>query len=232
MASHQLVMRAGPTPGKKFDLLGREGTIGRDINADYVIGIPEVSRRHARLRQEAGGYVIEDLGSTNGTFVNGQRISGPYRLRSGDTIQLGEAVTLVYGGPDADPDATMVSPAGGAASYQGYDPAPPPRSSGVSGHAATVMAHDPITPDYGYQQAPPPAPSYSGQVPAGPSGSFEFGDEYPGDEPKNRTWLWAGLGCLVVLLCVCVAGVIVFDFMNLYCRPPFDSLFSFLYSCP
>jgi len=241
MANYKLVMRAGPTPGKIFELTGTEMSIGRDIKADFSIGIPEVSRRHALIRLEAGGYIIEDLGSTNGTFVNGHRLTGPYNMRAGDTVMLGEAVALFVDGPQYDSDATVVSPPSPVSTAIAHDPAPmrpPAQPAGPSGHAATVIAHDPVSfPLAGPQafpQTPPPfqmqaPPVYAGQVPAGP---LEFGEEYPSEEPQKRTWLWAGLGCLVVLLCGCVAGAIVFDMMNMYCSPPFDSLLSFLYTCP
>jgi pSer/pThr/pTyr-binding forkhead associated (FHA) protein len=92
----QLVMRSGPNPGKTFELSEGEATIGRDITNAIVINDAEVSRRHARLSPQAGGYVLEDLGSTNGTFVNGQRLMGPHLLRPGELVLLGENVSLAY----------------------------------------------------------------------------------------------------------------------------------------
>lgn len=60
-----------------------------------LAGDVEISRRHARIaRQDDGGYAIEDLGSTNGTIVNGSTIDGPHVLSTGDTLVLG-ATTLV-----------------------------------------------------------------------------------------------------------------------------------------
>jgi len=117
MASHfKLTMHEGPHAGKSYELSDREITIGRDINADIVINIPEVSRRHVRLLLETGGYVIEDLGSTNGTFVNGQRVTGTKLLNHGDSVMLGEAVAFGYeGAQEFDPNATMVAPSSGAA---------------------------------------------------------------------------------------------------------------------
>ncbi len=215
MALYKIIMSDGPSPGKVFELNETEITVGRDIHAGIVINIPEVSRRHARFRRDAGGYILEDLGSTNGTFVNGQRLMAPTTLRSGDTIRFGEAITLMFEGGEFDPNATLVS-----AAWAGRP----------TSQAATMIAHDPITPPPEPAfQAVPPAAAFSGQVPAGPS---DFGEELYTEEPKKRTWLWAGLGCLVVLLCGCVAGAILFDMMDMYCQPPFDSLLSFLYPCP
>lgn len=225
MAKYQLVMSTGPAPGQTFDLIDADITLGRDIQADIVVNVPEISRRHVRFRKEAGGYMIEDLGSTNGTFVNGQRLSAPYLLRSGDAIMLGEAVAFIFEGGDFDPNATVVSPAS-----QG-DTLPP--TSSPSSKDPTMYAPEPVPvppPQFSQSvQIPKPAPTFSGQVPPGPA---DFGDEMPLEEPRNRMWLWAGLGCLVVILCGCVAGAILFDMANMYCQTPFDSLFSFLYTCP
>ena len=81
MASQfQLIMRSGPTPGAAFTLEGDQIDIGRDSTNEIVINDAEISRRHARLTFQGGKYVLEDLGSTNGTFVNGQRLAGTARL--------------------------------------------------------------------------------------------------------------------------------------------------------
>jgi len=73
-AQFQFVMRSGPTPGATFSLEGDQLTIGRDSSSGVAINDAEISRKHARLTFQGGKYVIEDLGSTNGTFVNGQRL--------------------------------------------------------------------------------------------------------------------------------------------------------------
>jgi pSer/pThr/pTyr-binding forkhead associated (FHA) protein len=68
-------------------------TIGRGRDADLVLADELVSRRHAQVAPDGPGAVVEDLGSRNGTFVNGEAIHGLVRLRPGDQLQLG--VTLV-----------------------------------------------------------------------------------------------------------------------------------------
>ncbi|HRJ75300.1 MAG TPA: FHA domain-containing protein, partial [Anaerolineales bacterium] len=87
------------TSPKEFELIKSEMIAGRDESVDIVIPTPAVSRRHAKFVQEGNGYVIEDLGSSNGTFVNGQKISGRQALKHKDQIRLGQAVTLVYEDP-------------------------------------------------------------------------------------------------------------------------------------
>src|SRR5512146_1217317 len=94
--SFRIVMRSGPTPGKAFPLEKVELFIGRDLSNDVVINDPEISRRHSRLFFSNGAYLLEDLGSTNGTSVNGQRLVSPTALRHGDIITLGERITLLY----------------------------------------------------------------------------------------------------------------------------------------
>lgn len=216
--SFQLVMSQGPEPNKTFDLSKQEIIIGRDVNADVTVNIAEVSRRHARMRMEASGFVIEDLGSTNGTFVNGQRLTGPYMLRPGERIQLGEAVTFAYQVSQFDLNATVVTPSSGVNTVSGAKPAIPP---------APAPAPQPA------RQPAPPAqqPVYSGQVPAGPPPQAPVG--VPEEEKGGgRVWLWAGLGCVGVVICLVVVGAVAFDMMNMYCTPPFDSMLSFLYTCP
>lgn len=104
----QLVMRSGPNPGKTFSLTKPEMYIGRDISNDIVINDAEVSRKHVRLLLQGEAYLIEDLGSTNGTFINQQRIAGAHLLKDGETVQMGENVVLVYESASYDPEATAV----------------------------------------------------------------------------------------------------------------------------
>ena len=202
--SYMLIMRTGPIPGKSFDLTKNELYIGRDINNDIVINDSEISRKHARLILQAGGYVLEDLGSTNGSFVNGQRLMGPHVLRPGEMVMLGENVSLAFEA-GYDTDATMVAASVQTATYAS-EPAPQPR------------------PVVQPAQAPSPKPVYTGQVPAGPAEPYYE----PAQEPQKskRPVLYAGIGCLVVLLCgMAIAAAFIFDNLNLYCTPPFNMLF-------
>src|SRR5687767_13274222 len=123
----QLIMRSGPTPGAAFTLEGDQLTVGRDSTNEIVINDAEISRRHARLTFQGGKYVIEDLGSTNGTFVNGQRLAGPRVLKAGEVVSFGEQIVLVFEMTNFDAGATMVSPRAAAVpSIQRPLTAPPP----------------------------------------------------------------------------------------------------------
>lgn len=127
MASQfQLIMRSGPTPGAAFTLEGDQISIGRDSVNEIVINDAEISRRHARLTFQGGKYVLEDLGSTNGTFVNGQRLAGPRVLKAGEVVSFGEQIVMVFEATHFDAGATVVSPRAAAVPSVSRPVAPPP----------------------------------------------------------------------------------------------------------
>jgi len=76
-------------------------TIGRAVSSDIVITSKRVSREHARIRQDGWRRVLEDLGSTNGTFLNEERIVTGRELRDRDRIKIGDVVFTFH-----DPDIT------------------------------------------------------------------------------------------------------------------------------
>ncbi len=110
MSQYQFVMRSGPTPGVIFPLDGDQIHVGRDASNGVAINDAEISRKHSRLSFQGGKYVLEDLGSTNGTFVNGQRLAGPVVLKPGDVVSLGEHIVLMYDAINMDPGATVAVP--------------------------------------------------------------------------------------------------------------------------
>jgi hypothetical protein len=91
-----LTMRKGPKPGQKFTFIQDTIALGRRDDNDVVIDAPQVSRRHASLSWEEGTFVLRDLGSANGTFLNAIRITEPHVLREGDAISLGGEVVLSF----------------------------------------------------------------------------------------------------------------------------------------
>jgi hypothetical protein len=102
---------AGNAPGTQIEvddelLIGRQASDAGKLGDDA-----EISRQHARIsRGPDGEFVVEDLGSTNGTFVNGKRIDAPRRLADGDRLEVG-ATTLTVALPSAQAPATTVTTA-------------------------------------------------------------------------------------------------------------------------
>jgi pSer/pThr/pTyr-binding forkhead associated (FHA) protein len=110
---HSLRFTAGPLAGRRVEVtavlvLGRQA-------ADLVLEDPQVSRRHATLRPADDGLELEDLGSLNGTWVNGARVAGAVRLAPGDQVRLGDTTFEVEG-----------AAARAAPTVLGDAPAPPP----------------------------------------------------------------------------------------------------------
>ena len=169
--SFQLNMKTGPTPGKIFQLTKNELTIGRELGNDIVISDADVSRRHARLTLQDEVYTIEDLGSTNGTFVNGQRLSGLVTLQPGDMVKLGESIELLFEVPGFDAMATVVAPS----------------AESLPESFLTVESAPPAAAPTSYVEEPAPVQP----VPAAPA------------KKGSKTWLYVGIGC-IVLLCLCV----------------------------
>jgi hypothetical protein len=176
MADALLVIREGDDAGREVPLPGAL-VIGRGEDADLVLSDAGISRRHAQVTPEGVGAVIEDLGSSNGTFVNGEQVSDPRRLRDGDEIQLGGALLSFAGGTEetqliepTDPDATQAHPgpaapaAAGAAAGAAAAAEPPAPPHEVEPEPVTPPPEadppwDPIPmPKPRAEQPPPPPP--------------------------------------------------------------------------
>jgi pSer/pThr/pTyr-binding forkhead associated (FHA) protein len=95
-------------PGPTLSLRGAEMVIGRNPSCDQVIDLPMVSSRHARLFRSGDQVLIEDLGSSNGTFVNGTRVEKPVVVNAGDVIGLGSYTTVLDTGSWRRAEAALV----------------------------------------------------------------------------------------------------------------------------
>jgi pSer/pThr/pTyr-binding forkhead associated (FHA) protein len=140
-----LVIHEGAAAGSECPIDG-ELIIGREhASADMVIPDPGISRRHARVIPEGGSLVLDDLGSSNGTYVNGERISEPVELGTGDEVQLGDTLIGVEGGTAA----TALMPPGAPPTEAHRRPAPhrPARQQPPpAGRAAPRLAPPPDDP--------------------------------------------------------------------------------------
>jgi predicted component of type VI protein secretion system len=144
-------------------------TIGRE-GCDITLGDPDVSRRHAEIQVSNGDILISDLGSTNGTFVNGERIDQPRTLRDGDEVRIGAVVwrlrapagaTRIAGTMDAaaatPSQTTTVRP---AAAPEPPAEEPPTAPQPAESEPATPAVSEPATPSVP-EPAAAPAPAFS-----------------------------------------------------------------------
>ena len=87
-----LVVESAPghQPGSRYDL-SDGATLGRG-DVEIVLEDPFASSRHARIERQGGAVVLEDLGSTNGTYLNDELLAGPQPLHAGDRVRIGDSV--------------------------------------------------------------------------------------------------------------------------------------------
>jgi FHA domain len=201
-------------PAGRIVLGPAEITVGRLSSNQLMVNDPKASSRHATISPAGQGYRITDLGSTNGTFVNEQRLSpnAPFTLNPGDRIRIGDTTftyevagaapiaPTVYGGPGPgqgyDPTVAAASP------YSQYEASPPPAYQSPPGYQVA-----PAQPPY---QAPPPAyPLYGSpaQPAYGVPGPGIAGTGIPPAKQSRRT-LWIVLGV--------VGGVVIIGIIALF----------------
>jgi pSer/pThr/pTyr-binding forkhead associated (FHA) protein len=88
------IINEGPTKGKKFDLLTPLSNVGRGDHNDVIVRDESVSESHAKIQRRDDGWYAVDMGSTNGTYVNGERISSETRIGTGADIRFGGVKTV------------------------------------------------------------------------------------------------------------------------------------------
>jgi ABC-type multidrug transport system ATPase subunit/pSer/pThr/pTyr-binding forkhead associated (FHA) protein len=132
----KLILEEGPVVSQPREILlaGQEVVIGRDAEAGLLIPSPMVSRRHARVFARNGQYLIEDLGSTNKTYLNGQLLDGPQPLNDGDRIRLGNAIHLAFAAAP-QPDLTLLDAAANAVDETMYE-------ADLAAGSRTLLAED------------------------------------------------------------------------------------------
>jgi hypothetical protein len=194
---YQLVVHKGPQPGQVYLLLVDKITIGRDPMSDIVLNDPEVSRHHAQLIRTEAGYQIQDLGSTNGTYIDKMRLGDELALlEPGQEVMLGSGISLRYqvAGGEAGAEAPFDMPLaaetaeGGPPDFEPSDflpvqerPSPPRRQTAQPGAGA-----------YRAPRRPPPPPL---DIPANDR-----------DNGQRRNIIIAS--AVLLLLCCCCAFVI------------------------
>ncbi len=113
MSSQEVAMifvQEGNSPKSQWPLTKKNHIIGRETDSDIQIDERQVSRQHAEIVYDHQGYTIRDLGSKNGTFVNGQAVSQePYSIRNGDEIGIALCAKLTFVAEDATAPLMMES---------------------------------------------------------------------------------------------------------------------------
>jgi diguanylate cyclase (GGDEF)-like protein len=97
-----LVQIHGPGLGKKYVLDDEEFTIGRDVTNSIVVDLDNVSRSHAKITTRQGRTYVQDLGSTNGTYLNDEEVLEETPLRSGDLVKVGGSIFKFLSGGDIE----------------------------------------------------------------------------------------------------------------------------------
>ena len=199
-----LKVTSGETTGDTLQLEGPI-VIGREA-ADLTVPDPEVSRRHLQVRPVAGGVEVEDFGSLNGTFVDGERLEGTVTLASSATLRVG-TTEIALELPVADPDATRLRPALPDPDVTRARPIADPDATAVRpregvppGAAQQEPAAPPATAGEPPQQAPPPPTEEPEQEAAPPE---------PEKPPRNVLPLVFIGTAIVVVIVVFVVVVLV-----------------------
>lgn len=207
---YKLIIQSGTGMGTEYPLEKPELFLGRDLSSDLVINDPEVSRRHLRLVLDGATYRIEDLGSTNGTFIHGLRLTTPALLKPGEVITLGEKIVLRYEVVSSDPNATVVVQRAAVSPVQQVQapvvPPPAVQPPAAAPVPAPVMAPPParVTPPI---SAVPAYQQPNMQVP--PAGAA----------PKKKSKALLIILILVgILVLFCIVPWIIIDLTNSYCN--------------
>jgi hypothetical protein len=197
-----LVVAEGPHQGASYPLQGTVVTLGRATDNSIVLDSGNISRYHAQIRLSSTGTLIEDLGSTNGTWVNNHRIFAPQPLMHGDVIRLADFVTFRYVVAQyADATSRMDPNVRRQPTEQDFEvDQPGARAYESSDYVEPYVSPPSISPDY----APPPRnrANWEAYDPASIAATRAPAEK---QQPK---WLYVVIGLLVVVLCLCVATAV------------------------
>lgn len=205
-----LLMEQGPYALQQYLLDKQVVVIGRGPNNDIVIADAEVSRQHARILWHGGNdYEIQDLGSTNGTFIEGRRISSATPLKNGALLKLGDSIILSFHTQESLPVDEDDTPTGEIV----VPPVAPPWTAAPAPTAIQSPAYSPPA-----MQANAYAPPGTGAYP--PSAAMpELRAVAP---PRRRVHpLLLGCGALLLTAFLCTAVLFFLDAYDngrlLYC---------------
>lgn len=182
----KLKFLSGPLRGSEHDFDG-ELVIGR-ADADLDIDDPQISRRHLRLRCVSGAVLVEDLDSSNGTFLDNRRLTAVATVRSTAIIGIGQTKFELIGS-EARVDATRLA-------------SPDPSRTRISDKPAVTHERPAVTPPPPQppRAAPPPPPPPAPAVPAAPIGAYTaVAPPRPRRGPATRLLAPAALTALIII---------------------------------
>jgi hypothetical protein len=130
----QLTVVLGRKPVQVYNLDQTRVRIGREAGVDIVIDNPGVSRLHAELRKEGDGWTLTDMGSSNGTFLNGQKISATQLIKAGDEIGLGKYSVLF--------EKALAAPVAPSAAARPAAPVADTGTMHIKAHEVTQLLND------------------------------------------------------------------------------------------
>ncbi len=213
-AGEELLVTEGPAQGRRL-ALDEEFLVGRSMGEDGKLGDdPQLSRRHARFSRDGGRLTIEDLGSANGTFVNGARITQPSPLAVGDSLRIGQTMLAVvkpgqqpapaspatYVPPPADQAATPALPP------QPPAPAPPPQAPAPAPQPQAPQAQSPQSPQ---PQPPQPQAPIRARQPDPPRARPAEPPAAPAPAPAEKEKKKSNVAAAVVLLIVVILLMVI-----------------------
>jgi tetratricopeptide (TPR) repeat protein len=216
MAQGFLLVIGGNDRGKRFDLTLPETRIGRGADQDVVLSDIAVSRRHVTIHMEGARYRLRDLGSGNGSLVNGQRVD-QHVLNDGDHIEIGQTV-MRFESAAARPIAAgppMNNGGGGYAPPQSPRPMPPAPSAqvvtgstpfGPPGPAMETPSDAILAPPAGFARAEPFQTGQRSDPSIGLLGVLE--------NPMKRLIVFGGMGF------ICLIGLIIIFARTVFAKPP------------
>lgn len=216
-----LVVIEGPNEGEVYPLPDVVCTLGRTADNTIVIDSTRISRHHTQIRFTEGATgkaaVIEDMGSTNGTWVNDRQITGPHPLKPGDFITLADYITFRYEVDEASSTEKLTPALRGSATQvmdesASYTPPPPPYEEPYRPYSEipTMPPQQPFiqlesAPQTVTASQPPSAPRQAWAAPPAAAPGMP-----PARPPAKRSkWIYVVVAILLVLICICL-GIAIY----------------------
>ena len=189
----KLVVLTQSLAGRSYDLATERTTVGRVEDNAFQIEEPSVSSRHCEILLRGGDIVIKDLNSTNGTFINGEKISEGV-LKPGQTLRLGNVeLKLDTPGAPAAPSSTPASSASTPAPAPGATAPPAPSPASPTKKEPVKAAAGGLSPE---------------QFESGGSRSFDTTKDFTKKKTNKSMYIWIGVGVVLLVIVILILVVI------------------------